>query len=168
MKTKITFIIALLMVCFGTNAQSKVGTVDSDYVISKMPQLKTVQSRIKSYGQRLDSINNKKVKDYDAKVKFFNDGVKTLADSIKKVKYAEIAALNQDIAKFRKNGAQMMQLRNDEFMRPLYKKASEVIQQVAKENGYTQILTIGGNDLAYIDLKYDITKLVLAKLGIKE
>ena len=56
MNTKITFIIALLLVCFGANAQSKVGTVDSDYIISKMPQLKGVQERIKNYGKRLDSI----------------------------------------------------------------------------------------------------------------
>jgi len=37
---------------------------------------------------------------------------------------------------------------------------------VAKENGYTQILTITGNEFAYIDSKFDITELVLKNLGI--
>ena len=53
-------------------------------------------------------------------------------------------------------------------MRPLYKKLSEVIAEVSKANGYTQILTTNGNQFGYIDERYDITKLVLEKLGIKE
>ena len=53
-------------------------------------------------------------------------------------------------------------------MRPLYKKTTEIIEEIAKEKGYTQILTVTGNNFAYIDIKHDITKLVLDKLGIKE
>ena len=50
-----------------------------------------------------------------------------------------------------------------------YKKIiNEVIEGIAKEKGYTQILTLTGNNFAYIDVKHDITKLVLDKLGIKE
>ena len=70
--------------------------------------------------------------------------------------------------KFRQNGTKMMQLQRDENMRPLYKKLSEVIKEVAKANGYTQVLTTNGNQFGYIDEKFDITKLVLDKLGIKE
>jgi outer membrane protein len=169
MKTKITLFIALLFIGFSMNAQqTKVGTVDSDYILAKMPQLKTVQDRLKKYGAKLDSINAIKIKDYDTKVKAFNDASKTLPEAEKKTKYAEIAKLNQDIGKFRQNGSQMMQLRRDEFLRPLYKKIAEVVEQVAKEKGYTQILTSNGNQFAYIDQKHDITKLVLAKMGIKE
>jgi outer membrane protein len=52
-------------------------------------------------------------------------------------------------------------------MRPLYSKLSIAIQEVAKENGYTQVLTISGNEFVYIDEKFDITSLVMDKLGIK-
>jgi outer membrane protein len=72
------------------------------------------------------------------------------------------------MAKFRKNGSTMMQLQKDDNMRPLYKKLSEVIAEVAKANGYTRVLTTNGNQFGYIDENFDITKLVLAKLGIKE
>lgn len=168
MKTKITLCIAMLFIALSVNAQTKVGTVDIDYVITKMPQLTTVQERLKNYGAKLDSINNKKIKEYDAKVKVYNEGAKTLTDADKQVKYKEIGDLNKDIAKFRQNGAQMMQIRKEEFMRPLYKKVSEIISMVSKENGYTQVLTISGNEFAYYDVKFDITKLVLTKLGIKE
>ena len=168
MKLKITLLAAMLLSSFAIQAQNKVGTVDSEYVISKMPQLTAVQTRISSYGTKLDSSFSIKVKEYDVKVDAFNKAEKTMTEEVKKTKYAEIAELDQDLKKFRQNGAQLMQIRRDELLRPLYKKVTEVIAEVAKANGYSQILTITGNELAYLDTKYDITKLVLAKLGIKE
>ena len=168
MKTKITLFIAILFIGLTSNAQTKTGTIDSEYIITKMPQFNQVNERIKSYGAKLDSINNKKIDEYDAKVKAFNAVIKTLSEADKKTRYAELGALNKDLAKFRENGTKMMQLRKDEFMRPLYRKITEVTATIAKENGYTQILTLTGNEFAYIDEKFDITQLVLAKLGIKE
>ncbi len=52
-------------------------------------------------------------------------------------------------------------------MRPLYNKLSEAIRDVSKANNFTQVLTITGNQFAYVDDKFDITKLVIDKLGIK-
>lgn len=150
------------------NAQTTLGTIDVEYIIAKMPQLKQVHERIKKYGAKLDSINNKKIKEYDLKVKAFNEVAETLSEEDKKIKYTEIGKLNQDLGKFRQNGAKLMQLRKDEFMRPLYRKITELTTLVAKEKGYSQILTIEGNSFVYIDEKHDITKLVLAKLDIKE
>jgi outer membrane protein len=168
MKTKIIVCIAILFIGFTSNAQSKVGTVDSEYIITKMPQFNLVQERIKSYGAKLDSIHTKKIAAYDIKVKAFNEASKTLSEDDKKMKYAELGKLNQDVVMFRENGAKMMQLRKDEFMIPLYKKIADVTAIVAEENGYTQILTTTGNEFAYIDNRFDITKLILEKLSSKE
>ena len=168
MKTKITLFIAILCAGLSSNAQTKLGTIDVEYIVAKMPQLKQVDERLKKYGAKLDSISNKKVKEYDLKVKAFNEVVKTLSDEDKKAKYTEIGKMNQDIANFRQNGTKLMQLRKDEFMRPLYKKITDLTASIAKEKGYSQILTIAGSSFAYIDEKLDITKLVLAKLGLKE
>ncbi|WKD86542.1 hypothetical protein KCTC32516_01918 [Polaribacter huanghezhanensis] len=168
MKNRITLIIATFFICLTISAQTKVGTVDREYIIAKMPQLKTVQERIKNYGAKLDSINTIKIAKYDATVKVFNDNIKTLPEADKKTKFAEISKLKQEITQFQKNGTTMMQLRRNEFMRPLYQKVNELIEGIAKEKGYTQILTVTGNNFAYIDTKHDITKLVLDKLGIKE
>jgi len=77
-----------------------------------------------------------------------------------------LAGLEQDIKKYQKNGNTLMGLKRDELMRPLYTMLSQAIAVVAKENGYTQILTITGNEFAYIDSKFDITELVLKNLGI--
>ncbi|MFT4575701.1 MAG: outer membrane protein [Polaribacter sp.] len=168
MKTKITLCIAVLLIGFTSNAQTKVGTVDSEYIITKMPQFNLVQERIKSYGAKLDSIHTKKIAAYDNKLKAFNDASKTLSEADKKTKYAELGDLNKNVVMFRENGTKMMQIRKDEFMIPLYKKLADVTAVIAKENGYTQILTTTGNEFAYIDSRFDITKLILDKLSSKE
>ncbi|MCF2874238.1 MULTISPECIES: OmpH family outer membrane protein [unclassified Tenacibaculum] len=149
-------------------AQTKVGTVNSDYIIGKMPQMKNVIRRVENYGKKLDSSFQLKAKEYQTKIEAYKTAEKTLSEEDKKTKVQEIATLEQEIGNFRQNGAKLLQLQRDDNMRPLYKKLSEVIAEVAKANGYTQILTTNGNQFGYIDKRYDITKLVLEKLGIKE
>jgi len=167
MKSKIIFLVAILLSTISF-AQTKLGTVNSELIISKMPQMKTVLQRNDTYSKKLDSSLNIKFTDYKSKVESFKAEEKIMTADDKKVRISELQKIEQDMGKFRKNGTAMMQLRRDEFMRPLYKKLSEVISEVAKANGYTQILTTGGNEFGYIDEKFDITQLVLTKLGIKE
>lgn len=168
MKIKITLILSALIICFTTNAQTKVGTVDREFIIAKMPQLKIVQERINNYGTRLDSINQSKIVKHDAAVKAYNTIAKTLSDADKRPKLIEINDLKQEIAKFQENGTKMMQLRRQDFMRPLYQKVNLLIKEIAETNGYTQILTVNGDNFAYLDVKHDITKQILSKLGIEE
>ncbi len=167
MKLKITFILALFFIGF-TNAQTKVGTVDSELIISKMPQMKGVLQRVENYGKQLDSSFQIKATEYKTKVDSFKAEEKIMTDDDKKTRFQEIQLLEQEMAKFRQNGTAMMQIQREQSLRPLYKKVSEVIAEVAKENGYTQILTTTGNEFGYLDERFDITKLVLDKLGIKE
>lgn len=168
MKLKITFIIAILSLGLTMNAQTKVGTVNSELIISKMPQLKVAQERVNNYAKKLDSTFNIKVKSYEALVAEYNKASKTISEAGKKIKLNELTILDQDLKKFQENGSKILNLRRGDFMRPLYKKVSDIITQIAKEKGYTQVLTTSGNEFAYIDPKFDITKLVLAKMGIKE
>lgn len=167
MKFKIILFIVTLFTTL-SYAQTKVGTVNSDFIIGKMPQMKNVIRRVDNYGKRLDSSFQLKAKDYQAKIEAFKTAQKTLSEDDKKIKIKEITTLEQEIGNFRKNGPKLLQLQRDDNMRPLYKKLSEVIAEVAKANGYTQILTTNRNEFAYLDERFDITKLVLEKLGIKE
>ena len=167
MKLKITLIATLLITSLGFS-QTKVGTVDTDFIMGKMPEMKDVLTRINSYGKQLDSTFQIKAKEYSDKIEAFKKVEKTISEDDKKSNINEIAVIEQEMAKFRKNGSTLIQLRRDEFMKPLYKKLNTAIQDIAKAEGYTQILSTRGNDFAYIDDRFDITSKVLAKLGIKE
>jgi outer membrane protein len=166
MKSKII----LLLIAFLSTvsiAQSKVGTIDSEYIVSLMPESKIVLKRSQAYGAKLDSSFSIKVEKFHVKLKYLQDNKETLSDLMKKIKNKELAEMEADIKKYQQNGSQLLKLKQNELMRPLYNKLSEAIREVSKANNFTQVLTITGNQFAYVDDKFDITKLVIDKLGIK-
>lgn len=166
MKLKITLLFIALISNL-TVAQTKTGTIDNDYIINLMPEAQTVIKMAQAYGKKLDSSFSIKMKDYQDKVADFKKKEKEMGELMKKTLIKELGALEQDIQKYQKNGNQLMQLKQSELMRPLYKKLNIAINEIVKENGFTHILDKNGNQFAYIDEKYDITKLVMAKLGVK-
>tara|TARA_B110000503_G_scaffold82337_1_gene125647 strand:+ start:157 stop:675 length:519 start_codon:yes stop_codon:yes gene_type:complete len=167
MKSKIT-ILLIAFISTVSIAQSKVGTIDSDYIMSLMPEAKIVMARTQAYGIKLDSSFAIKTQNYQARIDEFKSKEKEMGELMKKTLINEIAALEQDIKKYQTNGNKLMQLKQNELMRPLYKILNDAINIVSKENGYTQVLTSTGNQFVYIDVKFDITALVMAKLGVKE
>lgn len=148
-------------------AQTKVGTVDADFILSKMPELTGANEEVKAYNLDLESQLKTKLEDYDTKIKAYNVAVTSMTDDVKKTKQQEVVSLENDISKFRQNGAQLLQLKQSEVVQPLYKKIGEMVAAVSKEKGYTHIMTIGNNNnLAYADPTHDITMIVLEKMGI--
>lgn len=166
MKSKIVFLSALFF-CSITIAQTKLGTIDNEYIINLMPEAKIVIKLSQEYSQKLDSSFSIKVMEYQGKVEDYKKNEAEYGELMKKTLINEITALENDIKKYQENGNKLLELKQSELMRPLYKKLNDAINQVAKEKGYTQILTLQANQFAYFDEKFDITKLVMDKLGVK-
>lgn len=166
MKSKIVFLSFLILSSISF-AQTKLGTIDTEYIINLMPEAKVVVKLAQEYGQKLDSSFSIKVKEYQAKIDDYKKNEAEYGELMKKTLINEITAMEQDIQSYQKNGNTLMELKQNELMRPLYKKLNDVIEKVAKEKGFTQILTVQGNQFAYMDQKFDITQLVMEKLGVK-
>lgn len=164
MKT-ITTSFLFLFVGLAAFAQTKVGTVDSDYLLASMPELTEVQSSIETYGSELDSQFKEMATNYQTKVTEFQNLADTISDADKKGKQDVIIGIEQDIQKFRQNSQQLIQIRRDELLRPLYTKLGSAIDAVAKEKGYSQVLTLG-NGVAYFDPAQDITQAVADNMKI--
>lgn len=163
---KIFFPIILLLISLNVVGQSKVGTIDTEYILGKMPELTKVQEEMKAYNTKLEEDLNVKAIDYQAKVKDYQDGFEAMTDPMKKLKQDEIITLENDIAKFRQNASKLVSLQQNSLLQPLYQKIGTVLEEVAKAEGYTQILTVSNSGLAFLDPKYDVTNTVLIKLGI--
>ncbi len=156
----------LLFVSTQVISQSKVGTIDSEYILSKMPELVNVQENLKAYNTKLELELNAKVENYQAKIKTYQDGVATMSDPMKKTKQDEIINLENDITKYRQNGSQLVQIEQNRLLGPLYQRIGKALEEVAKAEGYSQVLMISNNGIAYMDPKFDITNSVMVKLGI--
>lgn len=158
--------IALVFTSLFATGQTKIGTIDSELIVGLMPEIKTVMNRLGDYAKKLDSSYQIKVKEYQDKVAAFQK-LGDVSDNFKKIKVDEIAELERGLQTSQDNGNKLIQLKRNELMRPLYKRLREVIGEIAKANGYTQILTTTGNEFAYLDEKFDITQMVMDKLGLK-
>jgi outer membrane protein len=94
----------------------------------------------------------------------------TTPDAIKADKERELAALQENMQKFQQDAQSSFQKKQTELMDPIYKKIGKAIEEVAKENAFTFIInpavTNGGDILLYSDEKFNISDLVLKKLGV--
>ena len=164
---KILILVLVLTAGFQIHAQTKTGTIDTEFILSKMPELTKVEEDLKAYNSKLKEELKVKVDGYQAKVKEYQEKVATFTEPMKKTKQEEIIGLEGDIAKFRQNGTQLVQIEQNRLLQPLYKKIGTALEEIAKAEKYTQVFTITSSGLAYIDPNFDLTKAVLDKLGIK-
>lgn len=165
---KVVFILCLVSVAIASFGQaSKVGTIDTDYVLSKMPEMAQAQDSLTVYRESLGSQLAEKAAKYQEVFKAAEAVFDSLSDEAKLAKQEELTTLENDVNTFRRNGTQLIELKQDQLMRPLYQKIGENIALVAKQLGYTQILNISNNNgVAYIDPEFDISQKVLVMMGI--
>ncbi|NQY27940.1 MAG: OmpH family outer membrane protein [Flavobacteriaceae bacterium] len=167
MKIKyISLSVAFMLFSISMIAQSKVGTVNVNEILLNLPELATVNTKVASYNSELEKTLNEKITVYKTKLAAFKKNAPAYSDVMKKTMGEELYGLENNIKSFQQNGSQLTQLKQDDLLRPLYKKISDMIAIVAKEKNYTQILTVDGNEFAYVDEKFDITATVKSKLGI--
>jgi len=161
---KISTILFLFITITGVS-QSKVGTVDVDFILSNMPELPAIQKQIEEYGKELDAEFNKNLEAYNALVKEYTDGEVGFTIAQKKTKQEEIVNSESELNKFQQNGSKLINLRRDDLLRPLYQKIGVSLEKIAAAEGYTQVLQLD-NLVVYADNAYDITLTILKDLGI--
>ncbi|WP_108866938.1 OmpH family outer membrane protein [Aquimarina aquimarini] len=164
---KVIALILVLVASFQVNAQSKTGSIDTEFILSQMPELAKVQTDLKAYNTKLEEGLKVKVEAYQAKAKEYQEKVASFTEPMKKTKQEEIIALENEIAQFRQNGAKLVQIEQNRLLQPLYQKIGQALEEIAKTEGYTQVFTVTTSGLAYIDPKFDVTKTVMTKLGIE-
>lgn len=157
--------IAIFFIGITAFAQSKVGAVDVEYILSKMPELQTVRSQVETYGQQLDIDLNKKVDEYKKLAEAYKAGEATFTAEQKKAKQTELLKLDDDIQKFQQNGAKLMEIKQQEGLKPLYAKIGVALEKVAMAQNYTQVMQTT-QDLVFLDPSYDLTVPILTELGI--
>lgn len=167
-------ILVLGLVALTAHAQTnpqKIGHADWDYIFSQMPEAKQIENEMKTHGTQLDNQLKAKYSEYQTKVNSYQGLPATTPDAIKKDKEAEITQLQESIQKFQQEAQASLQKKQTDLMAPVFTKVGKAIEDVAKENGYTYILAPqliggGGDIILYDNDQYNISTLVLKKLGI--
>ncbi len=147
-----------------------VGFVDSDVILSKMPEFQAAQRDLMDLSAKWEAEASQIKAQLDQLQRDYLAEEVLLTNDQKKQRKEAIAAKESDLyqfreAKFGPNGAIYQE--RLKLVKPLQDKIYDAIQTVAKKEGYSYIFDKNGGALMlYADARYDKTLEVLEVLGI--
>jgi outer membrane protein len=169
MKTiKITILMIVVAMSTTVMAQKsvKVGHINSNDLLSAMPERTAVQKTLEDYANQLKITLDAMRKEYETKIADFQSKQDVMTEVIKNSKIKEITDLEKRITEFQQTAEQDLQKKEQELLQPIIDKAKTAINDVAKENSYTYILDSSVGVVLYSIEGDDILPAVKKKLGI--
>lgn len=168
MRKAITILFVALLISGMSFAQTnaKFGYIDSNKILTEMPETDSLQKELKNYADYLDQQMQTMGQEYQKKVQDYQQNVDGMSDLIRQTKEKEITDLQQRIQDFRASADQDLQKKQGELFNPLIQKIKDAITAVGKENGYNYIMDIGTGAVVYYDGD-NVIELVKKKLGVK-
>jgi outer membrane protein len=162
---KLAFAGILLMIGTYANAQ-KIAHIDLDSLISLMPESKAAQQSVQAYAKQLEQQVTAMQTELQTKYTEYQEKSKDMAELVRASKEKELNDLNQRIQDFQQQAQVDYQKKTAELSKPVYDKAKQAIDQVAKENGYKYAIDTSTGIILYSDPADDIIGLVAKKLGV--
>lgn len=147
----------------------KIAYADVDYIFTQLPDYKTIDAELKSTQTQLKNQMDAKYAEFQKKLADYNANLNTMLDAVRQNTERELQQMQQNLEKLQADAQTTIGTKQQQLMDPVYKKISKGIQDVAKENGYTMILSaqISSLDVVlYAEDKLDVSDLVLKKLGV--
>jgi outer membrane protein len=169
MKKIVSFIAVALITMMASNhasAQMKIGYISLGELIGSMPDSKKADTAYNDYRNALQQQFTEYQNEYyekDSLLKSKDTAKYTKAQL--EVKKRDLVELQVKLQSYSQQAEQQMQQKQQELLAPIQKKALDAIQTVAKENGYTYILS--KEAVFSSPATDDLMPLVKKKLGIK-
>jgi outer membrane protein len=169
---RILFPCALLLLLFSgfSYSQMKIGYVDSDAIMDKLPDAQDAKQRLDVLVQEWQGELNKIENTWKTKYDDYEKRKLIMTDQARAELEAELVKLEKQISEFREKkfgtNGEMFQ-KQDELMKPVQNKVFSAIKEVAQEEDYDYVFDRSGDILLlYAKDKYDITVKVLNKLKL--
>lgn len=172
MATSIVSGLLLITVSFTSLAQDvpKIGYANVEFILSQLPEAKEIESEYKTYEQQLSNQLQSKIDEFQQKAEAFQRDGAAMTELVRADKQNELRNLQASIEKFQSEAQVSLQNKQIDLFQPAYKKITETIQEVAKEQGYSHVFsdnTSGFQIILYASDKDDISRMVLKKLGVE-
>lgn len=146
-------------------AQNKIGYISMDELIASMPEAKKADTIIAQYRDDLGKAQQQIQQELQTRYQAYIKDSATMSQAKKDLETRSIQELANKLQGYGQDAQQQLSLKQQEVYGPIQKKATDAIQEVAKENGYTYIL--GKENMWVYPPNDDILPLVKKKLGIK-
>jgi outer membrane protein len=150
------------------SAQVKIGYVNTDVLMSIMPEAAKVNADLNEYQTTLQQQGITLQKEANTKRdQYFKDSA-TFSNSKKEIVRNELVKLYTRLETYEQEMQEMAQKYAQEKITPLRTKALDAIKIVAKEKGYTYVIDEASSSLLVMPPGDDLLQAVKTKLGIKD
>jgi outer membrane protein len=150
--------------------QMKIGYVDSDAIMDKLPDAQDARQKLDVLVQEWQGELNKIENTWKTKYDDYEKRKLIMTDQARAELEAELVKLEKQISDYREKkfgtNGEMFQ-KQDELMKPVQNKVFSAIKEVAQEEDYDYVFDRSGDILLlYAKDKYDITVKVINKLKL--
>jgi outer membrane protein len=120
-------------------AQNKTGYVSIDEVVQLMPEYKKATGDMAQYDSTLQIEYAETLKELNRQDSLFKMDSTKMSPAAKNAKKELMKKLLVELQGFEQGYQQKMQQKQEELMAPIAQKANQLIEDIAKANGYTYV-----------------------------
>jgi outer membrane protein len=168
------FCVAIMDMAVVHAQELKIGYVDPNSILAKMPEMAAVDRKLKNFMEKKQKEFAEKEAGFRDQMTAYEQKKAVISADARTREETKLANLRQELMQFDQQYQQEMQQKQAEYVGPLYKQIQDAISAVAKENKITYVFntvtTTGDFILLYASddaqQKYNITEKVIAKLGM--
>jgi len=166
---KIFTLIAVAFACTALNAQTlKFAHVDFNEITQLMPEMDDARAQLDAANKEAQEAYNSMIEEFQTKYQQYEQKQSTWTPAVKESKEKELTEIQTRIQEFNNAISQELQQKQQELIAPIYQKAQETINKLAKEQGIAYVFEKSA--ALYIDdtQSVDLTPAARKALNIPE
>ncbi len=151
---KILVVVMAVMLSFPVvSVAQKLGHINSQELLSLMPESKAAQEKLKAKGQEIEYAQAMEAK--------------TLTAEAQKAKEESLQAMQGKIKAYQEQAQKDMEKMQGDLINPILEKANKAIQDVGTKNGFTYIFDTSARSIVFVSpTSENVLPLVKKELGI--
>jgi len=168
LKTTLVVIFMLLVATPFLRAQlSNIAVVDFERAVVESAEGKKSSDKFNASVQAKQADLEKKQREIEDLQKKLQAGTRTLSDSAKADIQRDIDRRNTELQRVNEDAQKEMQALRDELLRPIAQVATQILNGMAAEQGYTLVIDSSNpeNNLVFVNPKNDITAELVKRIN---
>jgi outer membrane protein len=169
---KLLIVTSIVLIAALTASAQKYAYVDSDYILSNIPEYKSAQAQVDNLSVQWQKEIEVKYSEIDKLYKAFQAEQILLTDDMKKKRETEIITKEKEVKELQKSkfgvDGELFKKRQD-LVKPIQDKVYNAIKDMAVKSTYAVVFDkASGTTMLYTNPKYDKSDLVLTNMGYKK
>jgi outer membrane protein len=146
----------------------KFGHIDLQALVQLMPERASAESTFNNFQTELEEVLGEMQTNYQQKLKELEELGEEASEVKRNAKITELQDIQQRMQNYQMTANQQLQQKQAELLQPVFDKAENAIQEVAKDQGLLYVFDTGTRVVLYkSNQSVDLLPLVKQKLGLQ-